>query len=117
MFDFIRIRDMTSSDIQKRLGENLRQIRKERNLTQFQLAEMAEVSEETIKNIELSRCWTSDEKLSKITDALNIDVCHLFLPVGSSFNKNSDESRKIKEAIAENVISYVESVLDDVIKK
>lgn len=108
---------MTSSDIQKRLGENLRQIRKERNLTQFQLAEMAEVSEETIKNIELSRCWTSDEKLSKITDALNIDVYHLFLPVGSSFNKISDESHKIKEAIAENVRCYVDSVLEQMLRK
>ena len=100
-----------------RLGNKITRMRVDRNMTQFQLAEMADVSEETIKNIELSRCWTSDEKLSKITDALNIDVCHLFLPVGSSFNKDSDESRKIKEAIAENVISYVESVLDDVIKK
>ena len=44
---------MTSDDIQKRLGENVKRIRKEQNLTQFQLAEKAELSEETVKNIEL----------------------------------------------------------------
>lgn len=30
---------MTSDDIQTRLGENVKRIRKEQNLTQFQLAE------------------------------------------------------------------------------
>ena len=39
---------MISNDIQKRLGENLKRIRKSKNLTQFQLAEIADVSEETM---------------------------------------------------------------------
>lgn len=47
---------MTSDDIQSRLGENVKRIRKEQKLTQFQLAEKADLSEETVKNIELSRC-------------------------------------------------------------
>ena len=47
---------MTCDDIKKRLGENVKRIRKEQKLTQFQLAEKAELSEETVKNIELSRC-------------------------------------------------------------
>ena len=61
---------MICDDIKKRLGENVKRIRKEQKLTQFQLAEKAELSEETIKNIELSRCWTSDKNLAKLTKAL-----------------------------------------------
>ena len=35
---------MTSDDIQTRLGENVKRIRKEQKLTQFQLAEKADIS-------------------------------------------------------------------------
>ena len=45
---------MTSDDIQTRLGENVKRIRKEQKLTQFQLAEKADLSEETVNNIMLS---------------------------------------------------------------
>lgn len=108
---------MTSDDIQKRLGENVKRIRKEQNLTQFQLAEKAELSEETVKNIELSRCWTSDKNLAKITKALGVDIPFLFLPVQSSFNEDSEKSIVIKKAIADNLKSYIDTVLKDIIIK
>jgi transcriptional regulator with XRE-family HTH domain len=108
---------MTSDDIQKRLGENVKRIRKEKNLTQFQLAEKAELSEETIKNIELSRCWTSDKNLAKVTKALNVDISFLFLPVKSSFEEDNEKSLIIKEAIANNLRSYVDTILKDIIAK
>ena len=108
---------MTSDDIQTRLGENVKRIRKEQKLTQFQLAEKADLSEETVKNIELSRCWTSDKNLAKLTNALQVDIHCLFLPVCSSFDKDSEDSTVIKKAIAENLKNYVNSVLDDLTSK
>ena len=108
---------MTSDDIQNRLGENVKRIRKEQKLTQFQLAEKAELSEETVKNIELSRCWTSDKNLAKITKALQVDIHCLFLPVCSSFDADSKDSSVIKKAIAENLKSYVDSVLGEITQK
>ena len=108
---------MTSDDIQNRLGENVKRIRKEQKLTQFQLAEKAELSEETVKNIELSRCWTSDKNLAKITKALQVDIHCLFLPVSSSFDTDSKDSSVIKKAIAENLKSYVDSVLGEITQK
>ena len=108
---------MTSDDIQKRLGENVKRIRKEQNLTQFQLAEKAELSEETVKNIELSRCWTSDKNLAKITKALGVDIHTLFLPVKNSFDKDSEDSAVIKEAIAQNLRGYVDTVLGEITRK
>lgn len=108
---------MTSDDIQTRLGENVKRIRKEQKLTQFQLAEKADLSEETVKNIELSRCWTSDKNLAKLTKALQVDIHCLFLPVCTSFDKDSEDSTLIKKAIAENLKNYVNSVLDDLTSK
>ena len=94
---------MICDDIKKRLGENVKRIRKEQRLTQFQLAEKAELSEETVKNIELSRCWTSD-------------IHSLFLPVSTSFDSDSKDSVIIKNAIAENIKHYVDSVLKEITK-
>ena len=107
---------MTCDDIKKRLGENVKRIRKEQKLTQFQLAEKAELSEETVKNIELSRCWTSDKNLAKLTKALAVDIHSLFLPVSESFDSDSEDSVIIKNAIAENLKAYVDSVLKEITK-
>lgn len=106
---------MTNDDIQKRLGENVKRIRKELKLTQFQLAEIADLSEETVKNIELSRCWTSDKNLAKLTKALNVDIHTLFLPVPSSFNEDSNATSVIKNAISENLKKYVKTVLEEIV--
>ena len=108
---------MTCDDIKKRLGENVKRIRKEQHLPQFQLAENAELSEETVKNIELSRCWTSDKNLAKLTKALEVDIHSLFLPVNSSFDDDSQDSVIIKNAIADNLKHYVNSVLKEITEK
>lgn len=108
---------MTSNDIQIRLAENLKRIRKSQKLTQFQLAEKAGISDETVKNIELCKTWTSEKTLSQITDVLNIDVAVLFLPVQSSFELDSKVTAQIKSAIGENIMKYVESVLEEVYAK
>lgn len=108
---------MTSNDIQIRLAENLKRFRKERKLTQFQLAEKAGISDETIKNIELCKTWTSEKTLAQITEVLDIDVAVLFLPVQSSFELDSKVTAQIKSAIGENIMKYVESVLEEVYAK
>lgn len=108
---------MESNEIQKRLGENVKRIRREQRLTQFKLAEKAGISEETLKNIELSRCWTSDKNLAKLTKALNIDICKLFLPTEFSFEEESEETQKIKEVIAKNLHNYVECVFKEISRK
>ena len=107
---------MTCDDIKKRLGENVKRIRKEQKLTQFQLAEKAELSEETVKNIELSRCWTSNKNLANLTKALEVDIHSLFLPVSTSFDSDSKDSVIIKNAIAEHLKDYVDSVLKEITK-
>lgn len=104
---------MNSSEIQKRFGENLRFIRKQKKLTQFQLAELANVSEDTVKSIEQGRTWFSEKVLSQITEALNIDVVQLFVPIGESLTTRNENSRQLKIAIGENIRNYIDEVLKE----
>ncbi|MBP5588374.1 MAG: helix-turn-helix transcriptional regulator, partial [Treponema sp.] len=94
-------------------GENIKQIRKSKKFTQFELAEKAYVSEDTIKSLEQGRTWCSDKTLSQITDALEIDVVKLFMPVGDSFKKNKENSAKLKSAIASDVRNYINEILTE----
>ena len=87
-----------------------------RNLTQFQFAEKADISEETVKNIELYRCWTSDKNLAKITEALEVDIYQLFLPVSTSLGKDSENLIRMKKSIADNLRNYIETKLNEIIK-
>ncbi len=104
---------MNSLEIQNRLGENIKLIRKSKKLTQFQLAEKANVSEDTIKSLEQGRTWCSEKTLSQITDALEIDVVKLFVPVGESFKNNKENVNLLKSAIADDVRVYVNEVLKE----
>ncbi len=106
---------MKGSEIQTRLAQNLKRIRKAQKLTQFELAEKAQVSDETIKNIELCKTWTSEKTLAQLTNALKIDIHALFLPVPSTFDKKvSDDKKQIKANIVENLRRFVETSLKEI---
>ena len=102
---------MELSEIQNRLGENIKIFRKAKKLTQFQLAEKADVSEDTIRSLEQGRTWLSDKTLAQITEALDVDVVRLFMPVGDSFKDNKENLLQLKSAISEDVRKYIEEVL------
>lgn len=100
---------MKSSEIQIRLAENLKRIRKNQKLTQFELAEKAGISDETVKNIELCKTWTSEKTLSQITEALNIDIHSLFIPVSTSFDRQIfEDNKQIKANIIENIRNFID---------
>ena len=94
-----------------RVAENIRSIRKQKNLTQFQLAEKSNLSEATIKSIELAHSYPEEKTLSQITEALEIDVVKLFLPVGESFKNNKGNIARLKSAIADDVRNYINEIL------
>ena len=100
-------------EIRTRVAENIRSIRKQKKLTQFQLAEKSNLSEATIKSIELAHSYPEEKTLSQITEALEIDVAKLFLPIGESFKKNKENSAKLKSAIANDVRNYVNEILKE----
>ncbi len=105
---------MDAIGVQKRLAENIRRIRKEKGLTQFALAEKANVSEATIKSVELCLNWPSEKTLAQLANGLEIDIAKLFLPQGNSLEAKVENQKAIKRIIAENLRLYVDSVLQDI---
>jgi transcriptional regulator with XRE-family HTH domain len=102
---------MQDFEIRMRVAENIRTLRKQKKYTQFQLAEKSNLSEATIKSIELAHSYPEEKTLSQITEALEIDVVKLFMPVGESFRKNKEIAAQLKSAIAGDVRNYVDEVL------
>ncbi len=107
---------MDAKDIQIRLSDNLKRIRKEHKLTQFELAEKADVSEDTVKSIELMRFWPSEKTLSQISSALDVDVYHFFMPTADSIPTETAVLKQLKETILKTYCTYVETVLKELEK-
>lgn len=107
---------MNAKDIQTRLSDNLKRIRKEHKLTQFELAEKADVSEDTVKSIELMRFWPSEKTLAQISGALDIDVYHFFMPTAGTINTETAVLKQLKETILKSYCVYVEKVLKELEK-
>ena len=103
---------MKSKEIQQRVSENLRKIRKSKKMTQLDLAIKCDMSEAMIKNIELNRSWPSEKSLSQITNALKIDVYRLFLPLAIDFEKEREIKLSVKDEITKCLRKYLEEKLN-----
>ena len=101
-------------EIQTRLAHNLKRLRKNRNLTQFELAEKANISEAMVKSIELSLAWPSDKTLSQLSEALEVDILNFFLPTNTESFINSSLFSNIKEVVTENYNEYLQSILAEI---
>lgn len=68
-----------SNIFQETLAKNLKIIRNNKNLTQFELAELCETSTNYIALIETCKKFPSSNMLTKIVEALHIEPFELFL--------------------------------------
>jgi transcriptional regulator with XRE-family HTH domain len=68
-------------DLRRILAANLKEQRKILGLSQEKLAEMADVSWQTVNSIECHRTWVSDKTLENLANALKIETFQLLLPV------------------------------------
>lgn len=102
---------MEIEEIQKRVSENLRKLRKNKKMTQFDLAVKSDMSEAMIKNIELNRSWPSEKTLSQITKALEVDIYQLFLPTAIDFEEKRKIKNELKNEISKNLREFIEEQL------
>lgn len=65
-------------NIKQELGEKIKRLRKQRGLTQEQLAEMVDISPRNLSNIEVGVSFVKAETLEKIIDSLNVSTEELF---------------------------------------
>lgn len=61
------------------IGKNLRKLRKEKGLTQSQLAQISGVSRNAIINYESDKRYPNLEILTKLSDALDVEIGSLFI--------------------------------------
>ncbi len=80
------------SDISKNLGHKIKTIRKARNLTQSELAEMIDIDSKYISRIETGLSSPSLKTLEKLCEILKIDIGYLF-----DFSEFDDKDAIIKK--------------------
>ena len=96
---------MDEKELGKVLSENIKRYRKG-IFTQETLAEKTELSVQLINGIEGGRKWVSRESLTKIAEALNVDVYQLFVPQNTTsvVIEETPENKKVYNAIQKQVI-------------
>lgn len=86
-------------DIKKKLGKKIKMIRKARNMTQEQLAEMVDIGTPNISYIENGKFAPSIENLQKIASALEVEPWELY---------KFDDFKNIEE-IKKNLFTQLEN--------
>jgi transcriptional regulator with XRE-family HTH domain len=69
------------NDLRRTLSLNIKKQRKILGLTQEKLAEAADLSSQTVNDIEGCRMWVSDKTILKLAKTLHLDAYQLFEPI------------------------------------
>ncbi len=98
MYDYIKMKGK-KTDLKIILAVNLKEQRKMLGLSQEKLAEMANISWQTVNSIECHRTWVSDKTLESLADALKIESFQLLLPSKNTFSKSINSNEAVKKLI------------------
>ena len=110
---------MNQDDVRKVLSQNIKKRRKELGITQSRLAELADISEPYMNDIERCQTWVSDKTLSKLAWALNIEVHELFI-YGDNISDKSPESKDtylLFQKHKQEMQDYIEKSFDVLIRE
>ena len=115
-------KNMTQEDVRRILAKNIKNRRKELGITQIKLAELADISEPYMNDIERCQTWVSDKTLAKLAWALNLDLNELFINNEEQNQKTDKEKdlynlfQKYKKELKNTIDKSFEVLLRDVIK-
>lgn len=79
---------MTEKDVKDLFGYNLKRIRKERKLSQMDLANQLDMHFTFISDIENGKKWVSPETIAKISTLLNVEPYQFLKPRNFKANQN-----------------------------
>ncbi|WP_404520861.1 MULTISPECIES: helix-turn-helix domain-containing protein [unclassified Paenibacillus] len=79
------------SIVMKKVGEGIRHYRKERGLSQEELAHLARINESYIGKLERAEKVCSIEMLSKLTDALEVSLSEFFRYIEPTSREGNQE--------------------------
>ncbi|WP_296028923.1 helix-turn-helix transcriptional regulator [uncultured Treponema sp.] len=103
---------MTEEELQTRVIENIRSIRKKAGLSQERLADKADISRQMMNDIEGRRRWLTKNSLVKISNALNVDVSELFTPI----QDENDNIKTFYDAITKKIKEQVKIALNNALE-
>lgn len=95
--------------LEKIVIANIRRIRKERGLTQEELAELCGTSVSYIGLLETGKNIPKLSTIEKIANALNVDCIELFTPIQ---NEETDESKRDNSKLKQKILEIIEKDLD-----
>jgi transcriptional regulator with XRE-family HTH domain len=99
------------------LSRNIRKFRGNLQFTQEKLAEKADLSTQTLSDIEGCRRWVSDKTLTKLAKALNVSEYQLLYPENEDFtNGNRRSSLKSLLALKKTLKSAIDNHVDRAIE-
>jgi transcriptional regulator with XRE-family HTH domain len=114
---FITETTIEANQLRKTLSANIRVWRKKLGISQEKLAELVEVSTQTINDIECCRSWVSDKTMARLAEALGVEVFQLFIPVASSREGDAaflltNAVMQLRQDIKADLGSYISSYID-----
>ena len=99
---------MTEDELQTRVIQNIRALRKKAGLSQERLADKADISRQMMNDIEGRRRWLTKKTLVKLANALEVDVHELFIPSA----QENEKTKGIYDTITQEVVSQVKEAVD-----
>lgn len=110
---------MNQDDVRKVLAQNIKQRRKELGITQAKLAELADISEPYMNDIERCQTWISDKTLSKLAWALNLELHELFIEKNEHSEKNTNQKDTyiLFQKHKQEIHDYIEKSFDTLIRE
>lgn len=111
--------NMNQDNVRKVLAQNIKQRRKELGITQTKLAELADISESYMNDIERCQTWISDKTLSKLAWALNLELHELFISNNEPTIKSTDrkDTYLLFQKHKQEINDYIEKSFDTLIRK
>lgn len=98
-----------SAVIRKRLGENIRECRLQRKLTQLELADAAGFGEEHCKPVEYGNKALSIYNLSAVAKTLNVSTDYLLN--GGTKQSRCENINLLLDSLSNEQLDYVEQML------
>jgi len=99
------------------MSHNIKRFRKRKGLSQERLAEKMDISTNYLSDIERKKNWPSPVSLTKLANALEIEVFELFKPQETVSANVSNVVNKCLEDLSSSLRVSFEKSLDDSIKK
>jgi transcriptional regulator with XRE-family HTH domain len=99
--------------IRRVLAENIKKYRKNLGYTQEKLAEKANLSAQTLNDIEGCRRWVSAQTMTKLAKALHIAEYQLLMPEGGEKDENPKSSLRSLISLQNNIIHTINIQFDE----